>query len=156
MSAPCRDLLSRLLVANANQRMSMEEMKEHSWFLEDLPEGALVMNDWYLRPRPVYDQACCPLPHAVLPALSCWGGYLPLPLCCDASRVLCHEPHYRAHLCILLSASQQAMTPCVRDSQRSRMRHGLLKASLHLLKCVCWRCHSTRAWWKQWWRLRSC
>ena len=71
VSAPCQDLLARLLVANPNERMSMEEIKEHSWFLEDLPEGALAMNDWYLQSRPVYDQACSLLPHAVLPALGC-------------------------------------------------------------------------------------
>ncbi|KAK9837089.1 hypothetical protein WJX81_002014 [Elliptochloris bilobata] len=56
VSAPCRDLLARLLVANPSERMSMEEIKVHSWFLEDLPEGALAMNDWYLQSRPVYDQ----------------------------------------------------------------------------------------------------
>ena len=42
----------------------MEEIKEHSWFLEDLPEGALAMNDWYLQSRPVYDQARCLSAHA--------------------------------------------------------------------------------------------
>ena len=74
MSAPCRDLLSRLLVANPNERMCMEEIKEHSWFLEDLPEGALAMNDWDLQSRPVYDQARCLSAHAytrLLPPSTC-------------------------------------------------------------------------------------
>lgn len=59
VSALCRDLLSRLLVAAPSERMSMEEIKAHPWFLEDLPDGALTMNDWYLQTRPVYDQARC-------------------------------------------------------------------------------------------------
>ena len=62
MSAPCRDLLARLLVADPGERMTMAEIKVHSWFLEDLPDGALAMNDWYLQSRPVHDQARRPRP----------------------------------------------------------------------------------------------
>lgn len=97
MSAPCRDLLSRLLVANPNERMCMEEIKEHSWFLEDLPEGALAMNDWYLQSRPVYDQARRLSAHA-------YTGTLPLSMCCSdcpgplrclpaSAPVMCRLPH---------------------------------------------------------------
>ena len=49
VSDECKDLLMRLLVANAEQRMPMEEIKLHPWFLHGLPSGALAMNEWYLK-----------------------------------------------------------------------------------------------------------
>jgi len=69
VSAPCRDLLARLLVADPSERMTMAEIKVHSWFLEDLPDGALAMNDWYLQSRPVHDQARRPRPRPAPPGL---------------------------------------------------------------------------------------
>ena len=44
----CKDLLVRLLVADPERRMSMEEIKAHTWFSHALPTGALHMNDWYM------------------------------------------------------------------------------------------------------------
>ncbi len=69
VSAPCRDLLARLLVADPSERMTMAEIKVHSWFLEDLPDGALAMNDWYLqsRPRPRPGAAPAPAPRSARP-----------------------------------------------------------------------------------------
>ena len=44
----CKDLLVRLLVADPERRMSMDEIKAHTWFSHALPTGALHMNDWYM------------------------------------------------------------------------------------------------------------
>lgn len=49
VSAECKDLLTRLLVADSEQRLSMEDIKNHSWFTHALPSGAIQMNDWYMR-----------------------------------------------------------------------------------------------------------
>ena len=37
-----------MLRPNPQQRMGVEQVLEHPWFLTDLPEGALTMNSWYL------------------------------------------------------------------------------------------------------------
>jgi hypothetical protein len=39
------DLLTRVLVADPAQRITMEDIKRHPWFLRGLPPGALEMND---------------------------------------------------------------------------------------------------------------
>ena len=44
----CKDLLVRLLVADPERRMSMDEIKAHTWFSHALPTGALHMNEWYM------------------------------------------------------------------------------------------------------------
>jgi serine/threonine protein kinase len=49
VSAECKDLLTRLLVADSEQRLSMEDIKNHPWFTHALPSGAIQMNDWYMR-----------------------------------------------------------------------------------------------------------
>ena len=49
VSSECVDLLTRVLVADPNARMSMEDIKSHFWFIQDLPEDALDMNDFYLQ-----------------------------------------------------------------------------------------------------------
>ena len=41
ISPPCQDLLSRLLQKDPGQRLSMDEIKQHAWFLEGLPPNAL-------------------------------------------------------------------------------------------------------------------
>eukprot|EP00198_Chlamydomonas_reinhardtii_P012503 XP_001701840.1 serine/threonine protein kinase 12 [Chlamydomonas reinhardtii] len=41
----CRDLLSRILVSDPAKRITMEGIMSHSWFREDLPEGALEFNE---------------------------------------------------------------------------------------------------------------
>ena len=49
VSADCLDILTRVLVAQPSQRMTMEEIKTHPWFLKGLPPGALDMNDFLLQ-----------------------------------------------------------------------------------------------------------
>lgn len=49
MSADCLDILTRVLVASPAERMSMEQIKTHHWFLKGLPPGALEMNDFLLQ-----------------------------------------------------------------------------------------------------------
>jgi serine/threonine-protein kinase SRK2 len=49
VSADCLDILTRVLVAQPSERMSMEEIKSHPWFLKGLPPGALEMNDFLLQ-----------------------------------------------------------------------------------------------------------
>ncbi|KAK9803878.1 hypothetical protein WJX72_001318 [[Myrmecia] bisecta] len=48
VSPECLHLLTRLLVAEPSQRMSMAEIKVHPWFLAGLPVGALEMNDYLM------------------------------------------------------------------------------------------------------------
>lgn len=45
LSADCRELLCRMLVPKPTQRITLEEIKRHPWFVVDLPPGALDMND---------------------------------------------------------------------------------------------------------------
>jgi serine/threonine protein kinase len=49
VSSECVDLLTRVLVADSNARLSMEDIKMHAWFIQDLPQDALDMNDFYLQ-----------------------------------------------------------------------------------------------------------
>lgn len=51
-SDACKDLLTRLLVADPSQRISLEGILGHPWFLDALPTGALAMNDHYLSKTP--------------------------------------------------------------------------------------------------------
>ncbi|XP_010428950.1 PREDICTED: serine/threonine-protein kinase SRK2C [Camelina sativa] len=48
VSDECRHLLSRIFVANTEKRITIEEIKNHPWFLKNLPvemsEGSLMMN----------------------------------------------------------------------------------------------------------------
>ena len=48
VSPECKDLLRRLLVADPELRMSIEAIREHPWFGQALPTGALHMNEWYI------------------------------------------------------------------------------------------------------------
>uniref|UniRef100_A0A1J3G3C9 non-specific serine/threonine protein kinase n=2 Tax=Noccaea caerulescens TaxID=107243 RepID=A0A1J3G3C9_NOCCA len=49
VSDECKHLLSRIFVANPEKRITMEEIKNHSWFLKNLPvemsEGSLRVNN---------------------------------------------------------------------------------------------------------------
>ncbi|KAK6923671.1 Protein kinase domain, partial [Dillenia turbinata] len=38
LSQQCRDLLSRIIVANSSRRISIKEIKNHPWFLKNLPK----------------------------------------------------------------------------------------------------------------------
>ncbi len=49
VSADCLDILTRVLVASPVERMSMDVIKTHPWFLKGLPPGALEMNDFLLQ-----------------------------------------------------------------------------------------------------------
>ena len=44
VSAECRDLLSKLLVADPRARIPLEGVWQHPWFQRDLPEGVSAMN----------------------------------------------------------------------------------------------------------------
>ena len=46
VSPACRAVLEQLLVPDPHRRITMEAIKGHPWFLSQLPEGALVMNDY--------------------------------------------------------------------------------------------------------------
>eukprot|EP00879_Flechtneria_rotunda_P002116 GHRR01002298.1.p1 GENE.GHRR01002298.1~~GHRR01002298.1.p1 ORF type:complete len:377 (+),score=117.01 GHRR01002298.1:413-1543(+) len=48
ISAECRDLLTRMLVRNPDDRITMEEIHRHPWFIANLPVEAVSMNDSYL------------------------------------------------------------------------------------------------------------
>lgn len=51
------DMLSHLLCADPDQRWSTEQIQQHPWFQQDLPEGARGMNDFYISSAPSVDQA---------------------------------------------------------------------------------------------------
>ncbi len=42
ISAECYDLLSRIFVANPVQRITIEDIKKHAWFLRNLPAELVV------------------------------------------------------------------------------------------------------------------
>jgi serine/threonine protein kinase len=43
-----QDLLSKILVANPDDRYTIKDIIQHRWFQTDLPSRALKMNDDYL------------------------------------------------------------------------------------------------------------
>ena len=45
VSPQLRDLLSKMLVDDPGQRISMAGIMHHPWYLTDLPEGVIDMND---------------------------------------------------------------------------------------------------------------
>lgn len=45
LSEDCKDLLSRLLVADPAQRITLLEILRHPWYLEALPPGVAEMNE---------------------------------------------------------------------------------------------------------------
>lgn len=49
MSKDCLDILTHMLVAVPSDRLSMDAIKTHPWFLAGLPPGALDMNEFLLR-----------------------------------------------------------------------------------------------------------
>ncbi|KAK1386136.1 serine/threonine-protein kinase SRK2A [Heracleum sosnowskyi] len=56
MSQDCRNLLSRIFVASSNRRITIKEIKNHPWFLKNLPreltEAAQVM--YYRKENPAF------------------------------------------------------------------------------------------------------
>ncbi len=57
MSAPCMDLLARLLTADPRRRATMDTIMGHPWFREGLPAEALSMNQECV-PRQAATLAC--------------------------------------------------------------------------------------------------
>jgi len=49
ISAEGRDLLQRMLLPDPNQRIQLEQIMVHPWFVTNLPPEAATMNDSYLR-----------------------------------------------------------------------------------------------------------
>ena len=45
VSAGCRDLLHRILVADPRMRITIADIQRHPWFTRDLPDGLAQMND---------------------------------------------------------------------------------------------------------------
>ena len=48
ISDDCRDLLSRMMVADPGSRLSMQQIQRHPWFVANLPPDALLMNENFL------------------------------------------------------------------------------------------------------------
>ena len=72
----------RLLVADSERRLSMDEIKEHPWFIHSLPSGANEMNEYYHNENSGVDEV------PVRPSqahMSTW--------CPAGSRTGAHEPH---------------------------------------------------------------
>lgn len=44
-SKECRNILSRILVAQPQKRITIPEIQRHPWYLKDLPPGVVDMND---------------------------------------------------------------------------------------------------------------
>ena len=44
VSPECQDLLRRILVAEPERRITMEQIQRHPWCLHDLPEGVAELN----------------------------------------------------------------------------------------------------------------
>ena len=55
VSGACKAVLEQLLVADPSARITMEAIKSHPWFLTQLPQGALDMNEYYMRSAPKID-----------------------------------------------------------------------------------------------------
>eukprot|EP00892_Ulva_mutabilis_P010117 jgi/Ulvmu1/7478/UM037_0021.1 len=53
ISESCRDLIQKLLVADPAQRLTIPGIFQHPWFLHDLPQGAITMNDRFVQAKPV-------------------------------------------------------------------------------------------------------
>ncbi len=45
LSEECKDLVSRLLVADPARRITLPDILRHPWYLRDLPAGVGEMND---------------------------------------------------------------------------------------------------------------
>ena len=64
VSGDCLSILTRVLVASPTERLSMEAIKTHPWFLAGLPPGALDMNEFLLRGMEPFNLSMvCPSKH---------------------------------------------------------------------------------------------
>lgn len=55
VSPECRDLLSKLLVADPRARIPLGGIWQHPWFQKDLPEGVAAMNSHLLAHPATFD-----------------------------------------------------------------------------------------------------
>jgi len=45
VSESCRDLISKILVADVSKRLTIEQIQAHQWYQVDLPPGVTSMNE---------------------------------------------------------------------------------------------------------------
>lgn len=76
LSSECKDLLSRLLVANPANRITLPEILQHPWYLQDLPPGVAEMNDELLAASEEYVDSG----QVTTPVLVVWEISLPNPV----------------------------------------------------------------------------
>ena len=102
VSADCLDMLTKVLVAEPSQRMSMEDIKCHRWFLAGLPPGALDMNEFLLRGMEPQASVCTSVQmHSLPPASLSLALFLSRSYSCPSfSKAVCTYPLS----CSLLSA----------------------------------------------------
>ena len=55
VSPECKDLLSKLLVADPRARIPLQGVWQHPWFLKDLPDGVGAMNSHLLSNPATFD-----------------------------------------------------------------------------------------------------
>ena len=55
-SPACIDLIKKLLVSKPENRIGIDQIMKHPWFLIDLPAGALEMNNHYLGKAPHFTE----------------------------------------------------------------------------------------------------
>lgn len=77
-------MLTRVLVAPPGDRLSMEDIKQHPWFLQGLPPGALDMNEFLLRGMEPFN-----LSMVRVPALDVWGSAHACMHACIAQAASC-------------------------------------------------------------------
>ena len=53
----CQDLLSKILAADPEQRITLSEVQKHPWFTKELPPGVAEMNDRLLSDPSYYHPA---------------------------------------------------------------------------------------------------
>ena len=51
VSAECKDLISKILVADVGKRLTIEAIQAHPWYQKDLPPGVTSMNEQCLALR---------------------------------------------------------------------------------------------------------
>lgn len=49
LSPACMDLLMQMITADPQRRITMQQIRMHPWFLEALPDGAVYMNEVFVR-----------------------------------------------------------------------------------------------------------
>lgn len=52
VSPECQELIGKMLVADPDERSSLQDIQQHPWFQKGLPNGYLEYNDMALQARP--------------------------------------------------------------------------------------------------------